>query len=169
MRYFEDFQPGEVIPLGSCVVRREEIIAFARQFDPQPFHVDEEAARRSIYGGIIASGWHTASICHRLLVEGLLKDTSSMGSPGLDELRWLRPVRPGDELSARIEVLATTPSRSKPERGAIKTRLEVRNQKGELVMTEVATLLCSRSPASAECVETPFARGFAPAATIRRP
>jgi acyl dehydratase len=149
MRYFEDFQPGEVIPVGSYVMPREEIIAFARQFDPQPFHVDDEAARRSIFGGIIASGWHTASVCHRLLVDGLLKVTTSMGSPGLDELRWLLPVRPGDEISVRIEVLTSTPSRSKPDRGSIKTRMEVRNQKGELVMTEVATMLVSRrSPAS---------------------
>jgi acyl dehydratase len=149
MRYFEDFQPGEVIPVGSYVMAREEIIAFARQFDPQPFHVDDEAARRSIFGGIISSGWHTASVCHRLLVDGLLKVTASMGSPGLDELRWLLPVRPGDEISVRLEVLSTTPSRSKPERGSIKTRMEVRNQKGELVMTEVATMLVSRrSPAS---------------------
>ncbi|MFL5346141.1 MAG: MaoC family dehydratase [Hyalangium sp.] len=148
MRYLEDFQPGEVISLGSYVVPREEILAFARQFDPQPFHVDDEAARRSIFGGLIASGWHTASICHRLLVEGLLKNTASMGSPGLDELRWLLPVRPGDELSVRLEVLACTPSRSKPDRGALKSRLEARNQKGEVVMTEVATVLFSRrSPA----------------------
>lgn len=149
MRYFEDFQPGEVIPLGSYVVPREEIIAFARQFDPQPFHLDDEAARGSMFGGLVASGWHTASICHRLLVEGLLKHTSSMGSPGVEELRWLLPVRPGDELSVRIEVLASTPSRSKPDRGALKTRLETRNQKGEVVMTEVATVFFSRrSPTS---------------------
>jgi acyl dehydratase len=146
MRYFEDFQPGEVIQVGSYVMPREEIIAFARQFDPQPFHVDDEAARRSIFGGIIASGWHTASVCHRLLVDSLLKVTASMGSPGLDELRWLLPVRPGDEISVRLEVLSLTPSRSKPDRGSIKTRMEVRNQKNELVMTEVATVLFSRRP-----------------------
>jgi acyl dehydratase len=170
MRYFEDFQPGDVIPLGSCIVRREEIIAFARKFDPQPFHMDDEAAGNSIFGGIIASGWHTAAMCHRLLVEGLLKDTSSLGSPGLDELRWLRPVRPGDELSVRIEVLSLTPSRSKPDRGSIKTRLEALNQEGEVVMTEVATVLFSRRASeSAESVETHFAREGLPAATIRGP
>ncbi|WP_224248025.1 MaoC family dehydratase [Hyalangium gracile] len=149
MRYFEDFQPGEVIETGSYVVPREEIIAFAHQFDPQPFHVDEEAARRSMFGGIIASGWHTASISHRLFVEGLLRTSSSMGSPGLDELRWLLPVRPGDALSVRVEVLSVTPSRSKPDRGAVKFRMEVRNQKGEVVMTEVATgLFARRQPAA---------------------
>ena len=146
MRYFEDFQPGEVIQTGSYVVPREEILAFAQQFDPQPFHIDEEAARRSIFGGIIASGWHTASICHRLLVDSLLSKSVSLGSPGLDELRWLLPVRPEDVLSARVEVLSLTPSRSKPDRGAIKFRLEARNQKGEAVMTELATALFSRRP-----------------------
>ncbi|HYH98853.1 MaoC family dehydratase [Hyalangium sp.] len=149
MRYFDDFQPGEVLETGSYKVPREEIIAFARQFDPQPFHIDEEAARRSIFGGIIASGWHTASICHRLLVEGVLSKTASLGSPGLDELRWLLPVRPDDEISMRIEVLSTTPSRSKQDRGAIKFRMEVRNQKGEVVMTEVATALFLRRPPAA--------------------
>ena len=148
MRYFDDFQPGEVLELGSYKVPREEIIAFARQFDPQPFHLDDEAGRR-IFGSIIASGWHTASICHRLLVESLLSKSVSLGSPGLDELRWLLPVRPDDVLSARVEVLSLTPSRSKPDRGAIKFRLEVRNQKGEVVMTELATALFSRRQPSA--------------------
>ena len=146
MRYFDDFQPGQVLELGSYQVPREEILAFARQFDPQPFHIDEEAGRRSIFGGIIASGWHTASICHRLLVQSLLSTSASMGSPGLDELRWLLPVRPEDVISPRCEVLSTTPSRSKPDRGAIKFRMEVRNQKGEVVMTELATALFARRP-----------------------
>lgn len=146
MLYFDDFQPGQVIELGSYQVPREEIIAFARQFDPQPFHIDDEAARRSIFGGIIASGWHTAAICHRLLVQGLLTTSSSLGSPGLDELRWLLPVRPDDVITPRAEVLSVTPSRSKPDRGAIKFRMEVRNQKGEVVMTELATALFVRRP-----------------------
>jgi acyl dehydratase len=146
MRYFEDFQVGQVHELGSYVVPREEILAFARQFDPQPFHLDEEAGRQSIYGSIIASGWHIAAICHRLLVESLLKESVSMGSPGLDELRWLLPVKPGDTLSARLEVLAVTPSRSKPDRGSLKTRMEVRNQRGEVVMTENAAVLFLRRP-----------------------
>jgi acyl dehydratase len=148
MRYFDDFQPGEVHESGPYVVSREEILAFARQFDPQPFHLDEEAGRRSIFGGIIASGWHTAAICHRMLVEGMLKDTASMGSPGVDELRWLKPVRPGDALTLRIEVLSTTPSRSKQDRGAVRCRFEVRNQQGEVVMTELATALFGRRPSA---------------------
>jgi acyl dehydratase len=146
MRYFEDFHVGQVLELGTYQVSREEILAFARQYDPQPFHLDEEAGRQSIFGGIIASGWQTAAICHRLLVESLLKNSASMGSPGLDELRRLLPVRPGDTLSARIEVLASTPSRSKADRGSIKTRMETRNQKGEVVMTELATVLFRRRP-----------------------
>ena len=144
MRYFEDFQVGQVHELGSHQVTREEILAFARQFDPQPFHIDEDAARDSHFGGIIASGWHTAALCHRLLVKGVLEDSASMGSPGVDELRWLRPVRPGDTLSARIEVLEVTPSRSKPDRGSLRTRMEVRNQQGEVVMTEGAAILFRR-------------------------
>ncbi|MBN1210113.1 MAG: MaoC family dehydratase [Myxococcaceae bacterium] len=151
MRYFEDFLPGDVIETGSYMVSREEILSFARQFDPQPFHLDEDAGRRSIFGGIVASGWHTASICHRLLVEGVINKSHSLGSPGLDELRWLLPVRPGDALHVRVEVHSTTPSRSKPDRGAIKFRLEVRNQRGETVMTELATsLFVRRHPAPAD-------------------
>ena len=146
MRYFEDFQVGQVHELGSYVVSREEILAFARQYDPQPFHLDDEAGRQSIFGSIIASGWQTAAICHRLLVESLLKSSASMGSPGLDELRWLLPVKPGDTISASIEVLAVTPSRSKPDRGSLKTRMEVRNQRGEVVMTETASVLFRRRP-----------------------
>jgi len=146
MRYFDDFQPGEASEAGPYVVSREEIIAFAKQFDPQPFHLSDEGGREGIFGGLIASGWHTASICHKLAVENLLSKTASLGSPGLDELRWLRPVRPGDALTARFEVLSTTPSRSKPDRGAIKFRFEVRNQNGEVVMTEVANALFARKP-----------------------
>ena len=147
MRYFEDFQVGEVQETGSYQVSREEILAFARQFDPQPFHLDDDAARASIFGGLIASGWHTASICHRLIVQDLLGKAASLGSPGVDELRWLRPVRPGDTLTARVEVLSLAPSRSKPDRGTIKFRFEVRNQHGEQVMTEVANALFGRRPA----------------------
>ncbi|MBJ6764781.1 MaoC family dehydratase [Myxococcaceae bacterium JPH2] len=146
MRYFEDFEVGEVSECGPHVVTREEILAFAKQFDPQPFHVDDEAARQSIFGGIIASGWHTAAICHRLVVEGLLGKAASMGSPGVDELRWLKPVRPGDALSVRVELLEAIPSRSKPDRGSFKFRFTVSNQKGEVVMTEIANALFARRP-----------------------
>jgi acyl dehydratase len=143
-QYFEDFRPGDVQETGSVKVTKEEIVAFARQFDPQPFHVDEEAARRSPFGGLIASGWHTAALCMRLIVGLLGPDSGSLGSPGVDELRWLKPVRPGDELSVRVEVLETTPSRSKPDRGLVKLRYTMRNQDGEEVMTMIALGLVLR-------------------------
>jgi acyl dehydratase len=142
--FFEDFRPGEVTETGSVTVTREEIVAFARQFDPQPFHVDEEAARQSPYGGLIASGWHTASLCMSLIVALLGPGSGSLGSPGIDELRWLKPVRPGDELTVRVEVLETVPSRSKPDRGLIKLRYTMRNQNGEDVMTMIALGLVLR-------------------------
>ncbi len=132
--YFEDFRVGQVIELGSCTVSKDEIIAFARKFDPQPFHIDEVAAERSIYGGLIASGWHTGSLFMRLLYDGLLSHAASMGSPGQDELRWIKPVRPGDTLSARGLVEELIPSRSKPDRGLIRTTYEVFNQDGDKVM-----------------------------------
>ena len=133
--YFEDFKVGQVIELGSCTVSKDEIIAFARKFDPQPFHIDEAAAERSIYGGLIASGMHTCSIFMRLLYDGLLSRAASMGSPGQDELRWIKPVRPGDTLSASGLVEELIPSRSKPDRGLIRTTYEVFNQDGDKVMT----------------------------------
>lgn len=136
--FFEDFRPGDVTDTGSVTVTREEIVAFARQFDPQPFHVDEEAARRSPFGGLIASGWHTAALCMRLVVALLGPGSGSLGSPGVDELRWLKPVRPGDELSVRVEVMEAIPSRSKPDRGLVKLRYTMRNQNGEDVMTMIA-------------------------------
>lgn len=133
--YFEDFQVGQVYELGSYTVSEEQILTFAREFDPQPFHVDRALAAESIYGGIIASGLHTASIFMRLLYDGLLCRSASMGSPGQDELRWLRPVRPGDTLTARGTVEELIPSKSKPDRGLVRKSYEVLNQHGEKVMT----------------------------------
>ncbi len=148
MLYFEDFKAGMVHELGGRVVTREEIVAFAREFDPQPFHLDEEAARRTPFGGLIASGWHTAAIAQRLVVESFVNKSASLGSPGVDELRWLKPVRPGDELRVRFEVTETIPSRSKPDRGTIKVLYTVSNQKGEVVMTmKGAGLIGRRSSA----------------------
>jgi acyl dehydratase len=149
MRYFEDFTPGEVIELGSHTITKEEIVAFAKQFDPQPFHLDEEAAKRTIYGGLLASGWHTGSITMRLLYEGLVKETVSLGSPGVDELRWLKPVRPGDTLSARLTVLECIPSRSKLDRGIVRSTIELRNQHGEVVVSSKGMSLFGRRPAAA--------------------
>ena len=147
MHYFEDFTPGQVIELGSWTITRDEIIAFAKQFDPQPFHLDDEAAKKTIYGGLIASGWHTGSIMMRLLYDGLVKDTVSLGSPGVDELRWVKPVRPGDTLSARVTVLECVPSRSKPDRGLVRSVVELRNQHGEVVVTSKGLSLFGRRPA----------------------
>jgi acyl dehydratase len=144
--YFEDIQPGAVLELGSRTVSESEIIAFAREYDPQPFHIDKTAAERSIFGGLIASGWHTCSLTMRLLVDGFLCRAASLGSPGVEQIRWLRPVRPGDTLSARIVVLETRPSQSKPDRGAVRMRTEVSNQQGELVMTMESTGLIGRRP-----------------------
>jgi len=147
VRYFEDFKPGEVIELGSRTISKERILAFAREFDPQPFHTDEEAATRSIYGGLLASGWHTGSLLMRILYDGLLKDTASLGSPGIDELRWLEPVRPGDTLTARMTIVEAIPSRSKPDRGLIRSLMEMRNQYGRVVLTIRGLSLLGRRPA----------------------
>ena len=134
-RHFEDYHAGDVQEFGDYQVTEEEIVEFASRFDPQPFHTDPQAARDSIYGGLIASGWMTASVMMRMLVEHFISPASSMGSPGMDELRWLRPVRPGDRLRVRSTVLEARRSQTKPDRGAILALQEVLNQDGEVVMT----------------------------------
>ncbi|MCC6130117.1 MAG: MaoC family dehydratase [Acidobacteria bacterium] len=141
--YFEDIVPGTVGQFGSIEVSQADIIEFARKFDPQYFHLDPEAAKRSLFGGLAASGWHTASLMMRLLVDHVLSPETSLGSPGVDELRWLKPVRPGDVLSIRITTLETTRSRSKPDRGVVRSYVEVLNQTSEAVMT-VKTLVLYR-------------------------
>ncbi len=146
IQYFEDFHPGQVINVGSVAVTDADIIAFARQYDPQPMHIDPEAARRTIYGGLIASGWHTVSLFMRLLVENLVAKTVSLGSPGVDELRWPLPVRPGDRLSGQMEVLETRASSSRPTMGIVRWRGEVRNQDGQLVMSLLGTNFFGRRP-----------------------
>lgn len=149
MRYFEDLRVGEVHEMGSMVVTRDEIIAFATQFDPQPFHIDEEAAKRSMFGGLIASGWHTASMCMRLVVDSFSGQVASLGSPGVDELRWLRPVRPGDTLSLKTECIALMPSKSKPDRGSARFRYTLTNQHGEAVLSMVGIGMLLRQPVTA--------------------
>ncbi|MGD9945054.1 MAG: MaoC family dehydratase [Burkholderiaceae bacterium] len=136
-RYFEDYRAGEVAEFGDYLVTEQEIIDFARRYDPQPFHVDPEAARHSIYGGLIASGWLSGSILMRMLVDNYVSPLSSMGSPGIDELRWLKPVRPGDRLRMRICIIETRRSQSKPDRGVVRARQELLNQDGDTVMTIV--------------------------------
>lgn len=145
-RYFEDFAPGQVFELGSRGITREEIVEYAREWDPQSFHVDEAAAERSPYGGLIASGLHTLVIYMRLLVDGLLRDAAGHGSPGVDELRWLRPVRPGDTLSARATVLETRPSSRRPDRGTVLVACELSNQDGEVVLSMRVPELIGRRP-----------------------
>jgi acyl dehydratase len=129
--HLDDFTPGQVHHLGERTLSRDEIVAFARDWDPQPFHLDEQAAAASIYGGLIASGWHTVCAFMRLFADGLLNRAAAMGSPGIDELRWLQPVRPGDRLDARLEVLEVRPSRSKPDRGIVRLRCVMANQHEE--------------------------------------
>src|SRR5215210_2059874 len=144
--FFEDFEAGQVIELGSHEVSEEEILDFARRWDPQPFHVDPAAARDSVFGGLIASGWHTGAMWMRLYVDSLLGAASSRGSPGVEELRWLAPVRPGDTLSGRLTVLGTTPSERLADRGTVRIRGEMVNQDGVTVMSMVSRGHFGRRP-----------------------
>ena len=149
MLYFEDFPPGDVRESPPRTITREEMVEFARQYDPQPFHLDDDAAKKTIYGGLIGSGWLTVSVMMRLLWDTMLKDTVSLGSPGSDEIRWLKPVRPGDTLRARFTVVEAIPSRSKPDRGVVKTFTEILNQHEEIVMTMRGLGMFGRRPAAA--------------------
>jgi acyl dehydratase len=148
--FLEDFAPGQIRESAPRTLTKEEIIAFARDYDPQPFHVDEAAARCSVYGGLIASGWQTVGIMMRLLWDTFLRETASLGSPGSDEIRWLKPVRPGDTLRARFTIVDVVPSRSKPDRGIVRTFTEVLNQHGEIVMTHRGLGMFGRRPALAD-------------------
>jgi acyl dehydratase len=147
MLFLEDFQAGTVTEFGSRTVNEEEIIAFATAFDPQPFHVDLEAAQASNFGGIVASGWHTVSLTCRMFVDNFMNGTSLMGGIGADEVRWLKPVRPGDTLKVRCSVLETRRSNSKPDRGSVKIRLETFDQTGDTVLTFTVTALLGARPA----------------------
>jgi acyl dehydratase len=138
MTYYDDIEIGAQRTTGSYTVTREEILDFGRRFDPQPFHVDEEAAERSWFGGLVASGWHTASICMRLNIDALQgAGGGSLGSPGVDEIRWRKPVRPGDTLTATNEVVDKRPLASKPDRGLVRSQWTVTNQHGDVVMTMI--------------------------------
>jgi acyl dehydratase len=143
-RFFEDYVPGHVHEFGSIHVTEDEIVQFARRYDPQPFHADPEAARHTQFGGLIASGWQTAGWMMHMVVEHYLSRVASLASPGLDELRWTQPVRPGDTLSVRATVLETRPSASKPDRGLVRTHFEVLNQRGEAVMSVKAMNMLKR-------------------------
>lgn len=145
--YFEDFTVGSRRELGSKQITEEEIVAFARQYDPQPFHIDKEAAKQSIYGGLISSGWMTCSVMMRMLVDNMTSRAASMGSPGVDEIRWLKPVYAGDTLNVTLVVLDARPSNSKPDRGVVHTQWEAVNQRGELVCTVKGMGMYGRRPA----------------------
>jgi acyl dehydratase len=134
MQYFEDIEIGAARDLGGHTFTQDAIIAFARQFDPQPFHIDPEAAKSSSFGGLVASGWHTAATVMRLLVDAAVDLEASLGSPGFDDLAWLKPVRPGDTIRARMTCVEKTPSRSRPGIGSGRFLIEAFNQKDELVM-----------------------------------
>lgn len=146
-RYLEDFAVGQTFGSGRLVVEEARIKTFAAEFDPQPFHIDAEAARQSLFGGLAASGWHTAALTMRLLVESDIKPVGGIIGAGFDELRWPRPVRPGDELRVESEVLEVRPSKSRPEQGMIKVRTTTLNQNGEAVQIFVGNLVVPRRPA----------------------
>ena len=136
--YFEDIQVGQKIQLGSISVTKKEIISFAKQYDPQPFHVNEEKAKESLFEGICASGWHTCSLFMKILYEGFLINAASLGSPGMDEIRWLKPLRPGDTITGVGEVMTKKPSKSKPNLGSLIISYRVFNQGDELIMTLIS-------------------------------
>ena len=143
-RYLEDFAVGQTFGSGRLRIDKEQIFAFAAEFDPQPFHLDEASARHSIFGGLAASGWHTAAVTMRLLLDSDVKPAGGIIGAGLDECRWPRPVRPGDELRIECEVIEVRPSKSRPEQGLIKLRTTTLNQDGEAVLVHVLNLVVLR-------------------------
>jgi acyl dehydratase len=144
--YFEDFVPGTAAEYGPRTVTREEILAFAAEFDPQPMHLDDAAARATMLGGLAVSGWHSCCLMMRLMADGFLLDSSSQGSPGVGEVRWLKPVRPGDTLTLRASVKEARVSKSRPDVGLVKLLLELLNQRGETPVTCGTTILFGRRP-----------------------
>jgi acyl dehydratase len=145
-RYFEDYTPGIVATYGHIEMTEDAILDFARQFDPQSMHTDPTVAANGPFGGLIASGWHTSAVMMRIIADHYLNSASSLASPGVDELRWLKPVRPGDTLAVRFTVLRAVPSRSKPDRGVVYTGIEVLNQHDDAVMTVTTMNLVRRRP-----------------------
>jgi acyl dehydratase len=143
-RFFEDFTPGMVIEHGPRLVTREEIVAFAAEFDPQPMHLDEEAARASILGGLAASGWHTCCLLMRMACDSFVLDSSSMGAPGIDEVKWLKPLRPGTQITLRVTVLDVSVSKSRPEMGFVKTRMDVLDDDRAEIMVLTASMIMGR-------------------------
>ncbi|ELZ09830.1 MaoC domain-containing protein dehydratase [Natrinema thermotolerans DSM 11552] len=150
MRYYEDIEVGETREFGEYHVTKEEVLEFAEQYDPQPFHTDEEAAEESAFGELVASGWHTAAMCMRMLVDGPIQDRASMGARGVDELRWKQPVKPGDTLSVRTEIVDKRVSESDPTRGYVDSKLEGINQDDDVVISWIGLGMIARRPGDAE-------------------
>jgi acyl dehydratase len=154
--YWEDLAPGSVRDLGTVSLSAQEIKTFARQFDPQPFHLDEAAGRDSIFGGLCASGWHTCALAMKLTVENFLHESSSMGSPGLESLRWLKPVYPGDTLRLQQTIVESRPLRTRPDTGLVRSCWEMFNQHGDKVMQmEGYGMFGRRHPATAQEMAQP--------------
>jgi acyl dehydratase len=148
--HFEDFHEGDTSSYGSHSVTREEIVSFAALYDPQPMHLDEEAGRASILGGLAASGWHSCAMLMRILCDSWLDDAAAMGAPGIDEVKWLRPVRPGSVMTVRHTVLETRASRSKPDRGFVRFRFELVDQDGQVAMEQTNSIMFGRRDTVAE-------------------
>jgi acyl dehydratase len=146
MKYFEDFRAGDVIDCGTRLVTTEEIIAFAKQFDPQPFHIDEAAAKQSHFGGVVASGWHSGSLAMRMVVDNVMLDSSCMGSPGMERMRWLKPLRGGEMINVKFRVLDAELSKSRLDRGKLRVAFELYDKAGELLMDTIATVLFGCRP-----------------------
>jgi acyl dehydratase len=146
--HFEDFIPGDVTQYGSYLLSRAEIVAFAGEFDAQPFHLDEAAGRESMLGGLAASGWHACAILMRLNCDGFLNASTSMGAPGIDEVKWLRPLRPGTTLSVRRTVVGTRASKSRPAMGLVTFLFELLDHDGEVVMTQAGSIMFGRRAAA---------------------
>ena len=142
--HFEDFQPGAVSVYGPRLVTREEIVAFAAEFDPQPMHLDEAAASVTLLGGLGASGWHICCLLMRLIADGFVLESSSMGAPGIEEVRWLKPLRPGTQIRVRAIVLDTRASNSRPEMGFVKMRYEVLDEQDAVITTLTSSLMMGR-------------------------
>jgi len=144
--YFEDFKPGDKFTTGSAAITEKQIVEFGKAYDPHSFHVDPEAAKKTIYGGLIASGFQTLALGFRLVCDSGVLRAASLGSPGMDELRWLKPVRPGDTLRVEIEVKEARPSQSKPDRGVVRMAYRYVNQRGEDVLTVTSMQMLKRRP-----------------------
>ena len=148
-RYFEDFHPGMVMEFGPRLVTREEIIAFAAEFDPPPMHLDDDAAKNTMLGGLAASGWHTCCLAMRMIADGFIINSGSMGAPGTDEVKWLRPLRPGTHLKVRTTVIDMRASKSKPDRGFVTLQMDALDDAGDLIMRMTFPWMVARRSAGA--------------------